>query len=83
MLDAIELLARAGIECDREAMELPAWFHDARLVLVTKTHKVSDDDVNGAVRRVRRRLRRRFQAGSRASARLVAGRNAFPHGNRP
>ena len=47
MLDAIELPARAGIECDREAMELPAWFHDARLVLVTKTHKVSDDDVNG------------------------------------
>jgi hypothetical protein len=78
MLDAIELLARAGIEFDREAMELAAWFHDAiydtgrddnedrsaevarellasspirdevaRLVLVTKTHKVSDDDVNG------------------------------------
>ena len=80
MLDAIELLAETGIEFDREAVELAAWFHDAiyeigrddnedhsaelarellasspvrdevaRLVLVTKTHKVADDDVNGAV----------------------------------
>ena len=80
MLDAIGLLAGAGIEFDREAVELAAWFHDAvyeigrddnedrsaelarellasspfrdevaRLVLVTKTHEVADDDVNGAV----------------------------------
>ena len=80
MLDAIGLLAEAGIEFDREAVELAAWFHDAiyeigrddnedrsaelarellasspirdevaRLVMVTKTHKVDDDDVNGAV----------------------------------
>ena len=80
MLDAIGLLAESGIEFDREAVELAAWFHDAiyeigrddnedrsaelarellasspirdevaRLVLVTKTHKVADDDVNGAV----------------------------------
>lgn len=80
MLDAIELLAQRGIEFDREAVELAAWFHDAiyeigrddnedrsaelarellasspvrdevaRLVLVTKTHKVATDDVNGAV----------------------------------
>jgi predicted metal-dependent HD superfamily phosphohydrolase len=80
MLDAIELLAQTGIEFDREAVELAAWFHDAiyeigrddkedrsaelarellasspvrdevaRLVLVTKTHKVPHDDVNGAV----------------------------------
>ena len=80
MLDAIGLLADTGIEFDREAVELAAWFHDAiyeigrddnedrsaelarellesspirdevaRLVLVTKTHKVADDDVNGAV----------------------------------
>lgn len=80
MLDAIELLAQTGIEFDREAVELAAWFHDAiyeigrddnedrsaelarellasspvrdevaRLVLVTKTHKVAADDVNGAV----------------------------------
>jgi predicted metal-dependent HD superfamily phosphohydrolase len=80
MLDAIGLLADAGIDFDREAVELAAWFHDAiyeigrddnedrsadlarellesspvrdkvaRLVLVTKTHKVADDDVNGAV----------------------------------
>jgi predicted metal-dependent HD superfamily phosphohydrolase len=80
MLDAIGLLADSGVEFDREAVELAAWFHDAiyeigrddnedrsaelarellasspirdevaRLVLVTKTHKVADDDVNGAV----------------------------------
>ena len=80
MLDAIGLLAEAGIEFDREAVELAAWFHDAiyeigrddnedrsaelarellasspirdevaRLVMVTKTHNVDDDDVNGAV----------------------------------
>jgi len=80
MLDAIGVLADAGIEFDREAVELAAWFHDAiyeigaednedrsaelarellasspirdevaRLVLVTKTHKVPDDDINGAV----------------------------------
>jgi predicted metal-dependent HD superfamily phosphohydrolase len=80
MLDAIGSLADAGIEFDREAVELAAWFHDAiyeigrddnedrsaelahellesspirdevaRLVLVTKTHKVDDDDINGAV----------------------------------
>ena len=80
MLDAIGQLADAGIEFDREAVELAAWFHDAiyeigrddnedrsaelarellasapvrdevtRLVLVTKTHKVIDGDVNGAV----------------------------------
>jgi predicted metal-dependent HD superfamily phosphohydrolase len=80
MLDAIGLLADAGIEFDREAVELAAWFHDAiyeigrddnedrsaelarellasspvrdevaRLVLVTKMHKVADDDVNAAV----------------------------------
>jgi predicted metal-dependent HD superfamily phosphohydrolase len=79
-LDAIGLLADAGIEFDRESVELAAWFHDAiyqigrddnedrsadlarellasspvrdevaRLVLVTKTHKVADDDINGAV----------------------------------
>jgi predicted metal-dependent HD superfamily phosphohydrolase len=79
-LDAIGLLAEAGVEFDREAVELAAWFHDAiyeigrddnedrsaelarellasspirdevaRLVLVTKTHKVLDADVNGAV----------------------------------
>ena len=80
MLDAIGLLAEAGIEFDREAVELAAWFHDAiyeigrddnedrsaelarellasspireevaRLVMVTKTHNVDNDDVNGAV----------------------------------
>jgi predicted metal-dependent HD superfamily phosphohydrolase len=80
MLDVIGLLAEAGIEFDREAVELAAWFHDAiyeiarddnedrsaelarellssspirdevaRLVLVTKTHRVLADDVNGAV----------------------------------
>jgi len=80
MLDAIGRLAESGIEFDREAVELAAWFHDAiyeigrddnedrsaelarelltsspirdevaRLVLVTKTHKVAGDDVNGAV----------------------------------
>jgi predicted metal-dependent HD superfamily phosphohydrolase len=80
MLDAIGLLAESGIDFDREAVELAAWFHDAiyeigrddnedrsaelarellasspirdevaRLVLVTKTHKVAEDDVNGAV----------------------------------
>jgi predicted metal-dependent HD superfamily phosphohydrolase len=80
MLDAIGMLAESGVEFDREAVELAAWFHDAiyeigrddnedrsaelarellasspirdevaRLVLVTKTHKVTDDDVNGAV----------------------------------
>jgi predicted metal-dependent HD superfamily phosphohydrolase len=80
MLDAIGLLAESGLEFDREAVELAAWFHDAiyeigrddnedrsaelarellasspmrdevaRLVLVTKTHKVTEDDVNGAV----------------------------------
>ena len=80
MLDAIGRLAESGIEFDREALELAAWFHDAiyeigrddnedrsaelarelltsspirdevaRLVLVTKTHKVAGDDVNGAV----------------------------------
>ncbi|MFG1934116.1 hypothetical protein ACGFK1_26270 [Mycobacterium sp. NPDC048908] len=80
MLDAIGQLADTGIEFDREAVELAAWFHDAiyeigrddnedrsaelardllatapirdevaRLVLVTKTHKVTDGDVNGAV----------------------------------
>ena len=80
LLDAIGLLAEAGIEFDREAVELAAWFHDAiyeigrddnedrsaelarellasspirdevaRLVMVTKTHNVDDDDVNGAV----------------------------------
>lgn len=80
MLDAIGLLAEAGIEFDREAVELAAWFHDAiyeigrddnedrsaelardllesspvrdevaRLVLVTKTHKVAEGDVNAAV----------------------------------
>jgi predicted metal-dependent HD superfamily phosphohydrolase len=80
MLDAVGLLADAGIEFDREAVELAAWFHDAiyeigrddnedrsaqlarellasspmrdeiaRLVLVTKTHKVANDDINGAV----------------------------------
>jgi predicted metal-dependent HD superfamily phosphohydrolase len=80
MLDAIGLLAESGLEFDREAVELAAWFHDAiyevgrddnedrsaelalellasspirdevaRLVLVTKTHKVADNDVNGAV----------------------------------
>jgi predicted metal-dependent HD superfamily phosphohydrolase len=80
MLDAIGELADAGIEFDREAVELAAWFHDAiyeigredneersaelarelltsspirdevaRLVLLTKTHAVGDDDINGAV----------------------------------
>jgi predicted metal-dependent HD superfamily phosphohydrolase len=80
MLDAIGLLAYSGLEFDREAVELAAWFHDAiyeigrddnedrsaelarellasspirdevaRLVLVTKTHEVADDDINGAV----------------------------------
>jgi predicted metal-dependent HD superfamily phosphohydrolase len=80
MLDAIGLLAESGLEFDREAVELAAWFHDAiyeigrddnedrsaelarellasspmrdevaRLVLVTKTHNVTEDDVNGAV----------------------------------
>lgn len=80
MLDAIGELADSGVEFDREAVELAAWFHDAiyeigrddnedrsaalalellaaspirdevaRLVLVTKTHKVPDDDINGAV----------------------------------
>jgi predicted metal-dependent HD superfamily phosphohydrolase len=80
VLDAIGALADAGIEFDREAVELAAWFHDAvyeigrdynedrsaelardllasspirdevaRLVLVTKTHKVPADDTNGAV----------------------------------
>jgi predicted metal-dependent HD superfamily phosphohydrolase len=80
MLDAIGVLADDGIEFDREAVELAAWFHDAvyeigaddnedrsahlarellasspirdevaRLVLVTKTHKVAEDDINGAV----------------------------------
>jgi predicted metal-dependent HD superfamily phosphohydrolase len=79
MLDAIRLLADAGIDFNREAVELAAWFHGAitkspatttrsappnwrascwrrrrcgevaRLVLVTKTHKVPEDDVNGAV----------------------------------
>jgi predicted metal-dependent HD superfamily phosphohydrolase len=80
MLDAIGQLADAGMQFDREAVELAAWFHDAiyeigrddnedrsadlarellasspirdevaRLVLVTKTHKVADEDVNGAV----------------------------------
>jgi predicted metal-dependent HD superfamily phosphohydrolase len=79
-LDAVGLLADAGIDFDREAVELATWFHDAiyeigrddnedrsaelayellesspirdevaRLVRVTKTHKVADDDVNGAV----------------------------------
>ena len=80
MLDAIGALAEAGVEFDREAVELAAWFHDAiyeigrddnedrsaelalellasspirdevaRLVLVTKTHKVGEHDINGAV----------------------------------
>jgi predicted metal-dependent HD superfamily phosphohydrolase len=80
MLDAIGELADTGIEFDREAVELAAWFHDAvyeigrddnedrsaelarqllasspirnevaRLVIVTKSHKVPDDDINGAV----------------------------------
>jgi predicted metal-dependent HD superfamily phosphohydrolase len=76
MLDAIGRLAESGIEFDREAVELAAWFHDAiyeigrddnedrsaelltsspirdevaRLVLVTKTHKVADDDVNAVM----------------------------------
>lgn len=80
VLDAIGALADAGVEFDREAVELAAWFHDAvyeigrddnedrsadlardllasspmrdevaRLVLTTKTHKVADDDINGAV----------------------------------
>jgi predicted metal-dependent HD superfamily phosphohydrolase len=80
ILDAIGVLADAGIKFDREAVELAAWFHDAiyeigrddnedrsaelarellasspirdevaRLVLLTKTHTVADDDVNGAV----------------------------------
>ena len=80
LLDAIGMLADDGLEFDREAVELAAWFHDAvyeigaddnedrsaelarellatsevrdevaRLVLVTKSHKVTDGDVNGAV----------------------------------
>ena len=80
MLDAIGELADAGLEFDREAVELAAWFHDAvyeigaddneersaalvrdllaespvrdevaRLVVATKTHKVADGDINGAV----------------------------------
>ena len=80
MLDAIALLAGDGMQFDREAVELAAWFHDAvyeigrddndersaalarellssspvrdevaRLVLVTKTHRVAADDANGAV----------------------------------
>jgi predicted metal-dependent HD superfamily phosphohydrolase len=80
MLDAIDILARDGVQFDREAVELAAWFHDAvyeigaddnearsaelarellasspvldevtRLVLVTKTHQVADDDINAAV----------------------------------
>jgi len=80
VLDAIGVLADAGLDFDREAVELAAWFHDAvyeigrddnedrsaelarellasspmrdevaRLVLATKTHKVSYDDINGAV----------------------------------
>ncbi|WP_102141410.1 HD domain-containing protein [Mycobacterium hubeiense] len=80
VLDAIGTLADDGLQFDREAVELAAWFHDAvyeigrddneersaelarelldsspmrdevaRLVLATKTHKVADDDVNGAV----------------------------------
>jgi predicted metal-dependent HD superfamily phosphohydrolase len=80
VLDAIGILADAGLYFDREAVELAAWFHDAvykigcddnedrsaelahellasspirdevaRLVLTTKTHKVSDADINGAV----------------------------------
>jgi predicted metal-dependent HD superfamily phosphohydrolase len=80
MLDAIGELADAGVQFDREAVELAAWFHDAiyetgrddnedrsaelarellasspirdevaRLVLVTKTHTMADDDINGAV----------------------------------
>lgn len=80
MLDAIGVLADDGVEFDREAVELAAWFHDAvyeigaddnedrsaelvrellasspmrdevaRLVLATKSHKVAEDDVNGAV----------------------------------
>lgn len=79
-LNAIGELADAGIQFDREAVELAAWFHDAiyeigrddneersaelarellasspirdevaRLVLLTKTHAVADDDINGAV----------------------------------
>ena len=80
MLDAIGALADDGLEFDREAVELAAWFHDviyvigaddnedrsaelarqllassavrdevARLVLATKSHKVTESDVNGAV----------------------------------
>ena len=80
MLDAIAVLADDGIQFDREAVELAAWFHDAiyelgrddnedrsaelarqllasspireevaRLVMVTKTHKATIDDINGAV----------------------------------
>ncbi|SEH51964.1 Predicted metal-dependent phosphohydrolase, HD superfamily [Mycolicibacterium rutilum] len=79
VLDAVGVLARAGIEFDREAVELAAWFHDAvyeigaddnedrsaelarrllpspvrdevaRLVLVTKSHKADDGDVDAAV----------------------------------
>ena len=80
MLDAIGELADDGVQFDREAVELAAWFHDAvyeigrddneersadlasdllesspirdevaRLVLLTKTHMVADDDINGAV----------------------------------
>ena len=80
MLDAIGELADAGLDFNREAVELAAWFHDAiyeidrddneersadlarellatspmrdevaRLVSVTKTHKVADDDINGGV----------------------------------
>jgi predicted metal-dependent HD superfamily phosphohydrolase len=80
MLNAIGVLADDGVQFDREAVELAAWFHDAvyeigrddneersadlardllesspirdevaRLVLLTKAHKVADDDINGAV----------------------------------
>jgi predicted metal-dependent HD superfamily phosphohydrolase len=80
VLDAIGVLADDGLEFDREAVELAAWFHDAvyeigaddneersaalardllssspvrdevaRLVLITKTHKLTQDDINGAV----------------------------------
>jgi len=80
MLDAIGMLADDGVQFDREAVELAAWFHDAvyeigrddnerrsadlarellesspirdevaRLVLLTKAHKVADDDINAAV----------------------------------
>ncbi|MGV0744032.1 HD domain-containing protein [Mycolicibacterium sp. XJ870] len=80
MLDAIGSLADEGVQFDREAVELAAWFHDAiyeigrddneersaqlaldllsgsplrdevaRLVRLTKTHRVEDGDVNAAV----------------------------------